>query len=110
MFGSIGGGELLVIFVLALIVFGPRKLPEIGKSLGKMVLEFRKATSDFRETLESEVETEKRAFDDAFNVTPSEASTLPPAVEPAPPVTDTVARTSEAEPEPLPHPDTPPRA
>jgi sec-independent protein translocase protein TatA len=103
MFGSIGGGELLVIFVLALIVFGPRKLPDIGKSLGKMVLEFRKATSDFRETLENEVETEKRSFNDALNATPSSApAALPPTVEPAEPVVDTVART--------PDPETPPRA
>ena len=43
MFGTLGGPELFLIFVVALIVFGPRKLPEIGKSLGKMMAEFRKA-------------------------------------------------------------------
>ena len=41
---------------IALIVFGPRKLPEIGKSLGKMMAEFRKASNDFKQTIESEVE------------------------------------------------------
>ena len=104
MFGSIGGGELLVIFVLALIVFGPRKLPEIGKSLGKMVLEFRKATSDFKETLEHEVETEKRSLSDAWNAppAPSAPADLPAPSEAAPAVTDTVPRSSE--------PETPPRA
>jgi sec-independent protein translocase protein TatA len=59
MFGTLGGPELFLIFVVALIVFGPRKLPEIGKSLGKMMAEFRKASNEFRSTIESEVETEK---------------------------------------------------
>ena len=59
MFGTLGGPELFLIFVVALIVFGPRKLPEIGKSLGKMLAEFRKASNDFRSTIESEVEAEK---------------------------------------------------
>lgn len=51
--------EILVIFVLALLLFGPRKLPEIGRMLGKTVGEFRKATSEFRSSLEREVELEK---------------------------------------------------
>jgi Tat protein translocase TatB subunit len=59
MFGTLGGPELFLIFVVALIVFGPRKLPEIGKSLGKMMAEFRKASNDFRNTIESEVDAEK---------------------------------------------------
>jgi len=59
MFGTLGGPEILLLLVLALIVFGPRKLPEIGKSLGKMMAEFRRASNDFRNTIESEVEAEK---------------------------------------------------
>jgi TatA/E family protein of Tat protein translocase len=59
MFGSLGGPELLLIFVLALLLFGPRRLPEIGKALGKTVSEFRRATQEFRNTLEREVEMEK---------------------------------------------------
>ena len=59
MFGSLGGPELFLIMVIALIVFGPRKLPEIGKSMGKMMAEFRKASQEFRQTIESEVEAEK---------------------------------------------------
>jgi len=59
MFGSIGGPELLVIFVIALIVFGPRKLPEIGKSLGKMIGEFRRASNDLKRTIEDEVEADR---------------------------------------------------
>ncbi len=58
MFGSVGGPEILLIFILALLLFGPRKLPEIGRTLGKTVAEFRKATNEFRATLEREVELE----------------------------------------------------
>src|SRR5512142_1776219 len=68
MFGTLGGPELFLIFVVALIVFGPRKLPEIGKSLGKMMAEFRKASNDFRSTIESEVEAEK--IRDAMRIEP----------------------------------------
>src|SRR2546422_5044021 len=59
MFGTLGGPELFLILLIALIVFGPRKLPEIGKSMGKMMAEFRKASNEFRQTIESEVEAEK---------------------------------------------------
>ena len=59
MFGSLGGSEVIVLFVLALLLFGPRRLPEIGKTIGKAVAEFRKASQDFRASLEREVELEK---------------------------------------------------
>jgi Tat protein translocase TatB subunit len=59
MFGTLGGPEVLLLLVLALIVFGPRKLPEIGKSMGRMLAEFRRASNDFKRTLEDEVEAEK---------------------------------------------------
>jgi TatA/E family protein of Tat protein translocase len=55
MFGSIGGPELLVIFVVALLIFGPRRLAEIGRGLGKGLAEFRRAASDLRQTLDAEV-------------------------------------------------------
>ena len=55
MFGSIGGPELLFIFVIALLIFGPRKLSELGRTLGKGVAEFRKAATDLRDTLDAEV-------------------------------------------------------
>jgi TatA/E family protein of Tat protein translocase len=58
MFG-LGGTEVVVIFVLALLLFGPRKLPEIGRTLGKTLAEFRRATLDFRVNLEREVELDK---------------------------------------------------
>jgi TatA/E family protein of Tat protein translocase len=55
MFGSIGGPELLVIFVVALMIFGPRRLAEIGRSLGRGLAEFRRAANDLRQTLDAEV-------------------------------------------------------
>jgi TatA/E family protein of Tat protein translocase len=53
--GPIGVPELIVIFVVALIVFGPGKLPELGKSLGKGLAEFRRASNELKATLEEEV-------------------------------------------------------
>jgi TatA/E family protein of Tat protein translocase len=58
MFGSIGMPELIIIFVVALIIFGPRKLPELGRSLGKSLSEFRRASNELRSTLEEEVRLE----------------------------------------------------
>ena len=57
--GSIGFMELFLIFIVALLVFGPRKLPEIGRTLGRAIGEFRKATHDFRSSLEEEVRVEE---------------------------------------------------
>jgi len=50
MFGSLGTAEILVIFVIALIFFGPSKLPEFGKSLGEAIRGFKKAVSDAEKT------------------------------------------------------------
>jgi sec-independent protein translocase protein TatA len=58
MFGSIGGAELLLVAVLALLLFGPRKLPQIGRSFGRALAEFRGATHEFKRGLEREVELE----------------------------------------------------
>jgi sec-independent protein translocase protein TatA len=54
-----GMPELLLIFVIALLVFGPKKLPEIGKSLGRAMSEFKRSSQEFKDNLESEVETDK---------------------------------------------------
>jgi sec-independent protein translocase protein TatA len=56
--GSLGMQEIIVIFVLALIVFGPRKLPEIGRTLGKSLAEFRRASNELRQTWEAEARLE----------------------------------------------------
>lgn len=60
MFGSIGMPELIVIFVIALIIFGPRRLPELGRSLGRGINEFKRASNDLRNTLEEEVKLEEQ--------------------------------------------------
>jgi TatA/E family protein of Tat protein translocase len=52
---GLGAPELIVIFVIALIVFGPKKLPELGKSLGKGIAEFKRASNELQRTLEDEV-------------------------------------------------------
>jgi len=57
--GSLGMQEIIVIFILALIVFGPRKLPDIGKSIGKGLAEFKKASNELKQTWEEEVRLEK---------------------------------------------------
>jgi sec-independent protein translocase protein TatA len=74
MFGPIGGPELFLILIIALIVFGPRKLPEVGKSMGKMLVEFRRASTDFKRTIEGEIEAEKLQ-------TQAPAPAPPPATE-----------------------------
>ena len=85
MFGSLGMPELIVIFVIALIVFGPRKLPELGRSLGRGIAEFKKATNEFQNTLEQEIEAdERRSKAEAARVAAHDDAT--PKADAGPPV------------------------
>jgi sec-independent protein translocase protein TatA len=59
MFG-LGIPELIVIFVIALVVFGPKKLPELGKSIGRAMAEFKKASEDFQESVRTEMREVER--------------------------------------------------
>jgi len=83
MFGSIGMPELIIIMVIALIIFGPRKLPELGKSLGRSLNEFKKASTDLQNTLDQEIKIEEQ----------KEASAKAPA--PVATVVDQVAHDDE---------------
>jgi sec-independent protein translocase protein TatA len=58
--GPLGVPELIIIFVVALVVFGPRKLPELGRSLGKSLSEFKRASNELRSTLDEEILAEDR--------------------------------------------------
>jgi sec-independent protein translocase protein TatA len=85
MFGSIGMPELIIIFVIALIIFGPRKLPELGRSLGRSLNEFKRASNELRNTLDEEIRMEEQQKP----VRPAVAAegpvvVAPPAEEPVP--------------------------
>ena len=85
MLPSVGMPELVIILVIALIIFGPRKLPELGRSLGKSIGEFRKASNELKSTLEEEIrveeQKEQRAKLEAEQATAvAGASTIPESI------------------------------
>jgi TatA/E family protein of Tat protein translocase len=91
MFGSIGMPELIIIFVIALVIFGPRRLPELGKSLGKSISEFKRASNDLRNSLEEEIRLEEQQQQRAGRVTAVKTAPDPPAATPpaaTPPAAD----------------------
>ena len=83
--GPIGFPEMLIILVVALIFFGPRKLPELGRSLGKSIGEFKRASNELRSTLDDEIRMEERRA-----APPSRPSV--PADMPEPAAPETIAR------------------
>jgi sec-independent protein translocase protein TatA len=91
MFGSIGMPELILIFIVALLVFGPKKLPEIGKSIGKGLAEFKRASDDLKKTIEQEmdhVKNETASLKETVSHTgpkPVDTALVPPAPSAAAP-------------------------
>lgn len=79
MLGSIGMPELIVIFLIALVIFGPRKLPELGRSLGKGIAEFKRASNELKSTLEEEIRLEERADAAKTQMAQSSQSVTAPA-------------------------------
>ena len=93
--GTLGMQEMIVIFVLALVLFGPKKLPELGRTIGKAITEFRRASNDLKASFEREMQTLEREsqsmsqvaqvtasdiFNRAVNYDPEpEVRSLPPA-------------------------------
>jgi TatA/E family protein of Tat protein translocase len=80
MFGNIGMPELIVIFTIALLIFGPRKLPELGRSLGKSLSEFKKASNELRNTLEEEIRVEEQQQRETVKTAAAPPTPAPPAV------------------------------
>jgi sec-independent protein translocase protein TatA len=60
MLGSVGMPELLIIMIIALMVFGPKRLPELGKAVGQTINEFKKGANSLRDSLEEEVRQEEQ--------------------------------------------------
>ena len=79
---NLGFGEMLFLVLLALILFGPRRLPEIARQMGKFMAEFRRASSDFQNQIHDEVR--KLELDEAAN----QATTVTEALKPANPEDD----------------------
>ena len=77
MLGPIGMPELIIILTLALIIFGPRKLPELGRSLGKSLGEFKRASNELRNTLDEEIRVEEER-------TSAQRAATPPPPPPVP--------------------------
>ncbi len=88
--GNLGMPELLLIMIVALLVFGPKKLPELGKQLGRALGEFKRASNDLKRTLEEEVEKATQV---------EEASTRASQVSQPPPASQPPAPTATAAPE-----------
>ena len=91
MLGSIGMPELILIFIVALLVFGPKKLPELGKSLGRGLAEFKKASEDLKKTIEDEIEQGKQEADSVKKQVADVRSTLTTVPPPATPAAENPA-------------------
>lgn len=105
MLPNIGAPELIIILVIALLILGPGKLPDVGASLGKSIREFRKASSDVQDAVKVDVDTSPlpaspaAAETTAVGQVTDVASAAPPtSVEPAPSAPPTPTSTADSPP------------
>jgi len=77
---------MIVVFIVVLVVFGPQKLPELARGLGKLMAEFRKASTDFKSAFEEEMREMERQALQAERKKTAEAAAASAAAEPSPPV------------------------
>ncbi len=74
MFGPLGVPEIILIFCVALLLFGPRQMPQIGRTIGRALGEFRRASNDFKRTIEDEVAMDEiRSVEDDLKAASAEA-------------------------------------
>ncbi|HXP86875.1 MAG TPA: twin-arginine translocase TatA/TatE family subunit [Bryobacteraceae bacterium] len=101
--GSVGVQEMVVIFLVALVLFGPKKLPELGRTIGKALTEFRRASNDLKATFEREMQTLERESNELKDTTRQISSDILSSTNLDFSSFDTIA---EAEPSTLPsHPE-----
>ena len=94
--GNLGMPELMMIMFLALLLFGPKKLPEIGKQVGKALGEFKRASNDLKRSIQDEMDKAQAGLDSISNDPPKpEPKPEPPALAPA---AGAVAQQKAAEP------------
>ena len=94
MFGPLGVWEIAFIMVLALMIFGPKKLPEVGRTIGRGMAEFRKATTDLKKTIETEIDLEERK--PAPVQRPQRLAAAPELVDNQPPKSEPTANDASA--------------
>ena len=104
--GNLGMPELMMIMLLALLLFGPKKLPEIGKQVGKALGEFKRASNDLKRSIQDEMDKAQAGLDSiSSELKPEPRSRAePPALAPA---AGAVAQQKAAEPAPPSTPTTP---
>jgi sec-independent protein translocase protein TatA len=100
--GQLGFGEIMVIALIALLVFGPKKLPELGKSLGKGLREFKKATDDIKSSFDEHIRDAESTIQDVkkdFDETERDMKAEFYAKQTPPPPDTSATETSEAKPQ-----------
>jgi TatA/E family protein of Tat protein translocase len=97
---------MILIFVVALLLFGPRQMPQIGRSIGRALGEFRRASNEFKRTIEDEVAVEeirsveqdlRAASEDAIGIVKKAAEELEGPEEAQPPMSVTETETTQGE-------------